>query len=96
MSLNRFPLALVVSAAAIVASIAPGHAAGIQDDIEECHVAALEAGLIEDAKVRLRFVADEGNRDRTLTLKALSDTTEPMMIDCKMKRSKVLAVVPAA
>ena len=86
----RTPL-LAAATLAVLATSA--HALDIQDDVRACGEAAVAAGLITE-EARLRFVDDEGNRNRVLTLRALSDTTEPVDIDCRMNRTKVREVVP--
>ena len=84
------PLFAVAAVAALAGATAH---AGIQDDIEACGAAAVEAGLIAEDGTLLRFVDDEGNRNRTLTFKALRSDAEPVTLACKMKRTKVLEVV---
>lgn len=89
---HRLPVPAAL-AAILAGGVAVAHAGSIQDDISACGAAAVEAGLIEADGTLLRFVSDEGNRDRTLTLKAIGGDAEPVLLDCKMKRSKVLEVV---
>ena len=91
--MTRLPLFAAAGLAALAG--AGAHAAGIQDDIQACGEAAVEAGLIQADGTTLRFVSDQGNRNRTLTLKAITDGAEPVLLDCKMKRRTVLEVVPA-
>ena len=82
------------TAAVLAVAFGAAQASAIQDDIQACGAAAAEAGLLADDGVRLRFVSDEGNRNRVLTLKAIfSDGTEPKMIECRMNRRKVKEVV---
>ena len=90
---TRLPLALTAAVAAFASAAA--HAGGIQDDIEACGEAAVAATLIEEEGTLLRFVSDRGNRNRTLTLKALRDDAEPLVLACKMKRSDVEEVMIA-
>ena len=86
----------LITAAALAVSVSAGHASAIQDDIQACGAAAAEAGLLPEDGARLRFVSDQGNRNRVLTLKAIfSDGTEPKMIECRMNRRKVKEVVEA-
>ena len=86
-------LAAPVTFAAMVGASA--RAGGIQDDIEACGAEAVTAGLIEADGTSLHFVSDQGNRNRTLTLKVIGGDAEPMEIDCKIKRSEVIEVVAA-
>lgn len=91
--MTRLPLFAAAALAALVGAAA--HAASIQDDISACGEAAVAADLIQEDGTTLRFVSDEGNRNRTLTLKAITGDAEPIVLDCKMKRRKVLEVVLA-
>ena len=93
MTHSRLPLAATVAAAAMIAAL-PGDAAAsaLQSDIETCGAAAADAGLIDEERAVLRFVSDRGRRTRTLTVKALRDADEPVVIDCRMKRRAVIEV----
>jgi hypothetical protein len=89
------PRILTLAAAATLA-FAPvaASAASIQDDIAACGAMAEEAGVLTAGTYSLRFVDDEGNRNRVLTLKAImSDGSDAKVVECRMKRSKVLEVV---
>ena len=86
----------LTTAAAVLSLAAAAQAGAIQDDIQACGAAASEAGLLPEEGVSLRFMSDEGNRNRVLTLKAIySDGTEPTMLECRMSRRTVKEVVKA-
>ena len=85
-----------MAAAGLAALVgAAAHGASIQDDIQACGEAAVEAGLKPADGTTLRFVSDQGNQNRRLTLKAITDGAELVLPDCNMKRRKVLEVMPA-
>lgn len=85
--------ALLAAAALLPAGAA---AASIQDDIASCGASADEAGVLTAGTYSLRFVDDEGNRNRVLTLKAIkTDGSDAELIECRMKRSEVVEVVTA-
>ena len=87
--------ASLLTATFLAAAPHAASASSIQEDIEACGAVAVETGLIEADGTSLRFVSDEGNRNRTLTLKAITGDAEPVTLDCKMKRRKVEEVVLA-
>lgn len=85
-----------LAAAAVLSPLATASAGSIQDDIAACGAAAEEASLLTEGAYSLRFVDDEGNRNRVLTLKAIrTDGSRPEILDCRMKRSRVVEVVTA-
>ena len=86
----------LTAAAVLSVTLGAAQASAIQDDIQACGAAATEAGLLPEDGARLRFVSDEGNRNRVLMLKAIfSDGAEPKMLECRMSRRKVKEVVEA-
>ncbi|MEO1657301.1 MAG: hypothetical protein AAFR65_06230 [Pseudomonadota bacterium] len=91
--LNKVKLAF--SAAALVTAFGIANA-GINDDINNCRAAIDEAGLIGGQSFTLRFVDDQGNRSRVLTLEAVVVGGDDKMIECRMSRSKVNEVVVVA
>jgi hypothetical protein len=84
-------IALVLAAAAIAAAPLSASAFDIQDDIKACGAAAEEAGLIQANAYTLRFVSDQGNRNRTLVVDAITGPSQHVTVTCKMKRSQVLS-----
>ncbi|MEM0928742.1 MAG: hypothetical protein AAGI89_05565 [Pseudomonadota bacterium] len=91
--LNTVKIAL--SAAALAATLGIANA-GINDDINNCRAAIDDAGLIGSEAFTLRFVDDQGNRSRVLTLEAVVVGGDDKMIECRMTRSKVNEVVVVA
>ena len=80
-------------ALAFVSAFGTANAFGINDDIENCAAAINEAELLGDAEFNLDFVSDKGRRDRVLTLEANVVGADDVIIECRMSRSKVNAVV---
>lgn len=91
--LNTLKIAL--SAAALTAAFGIAQA-GINDDINNCRAAIDDAGLIGNEAFTLRFVDDQGNRSRVLTLEAVVVGGADKVIECRMSRSKVNEVVVVA
>lgn len=65
----------------------------INDDIATCQDVIEETELMGDETYVLKFVDDEGNRNRVLTLEAVIVGKDDVMIECRMSRSKVKEVV---
>ncbi|MEM6912503.1 MAG: hypothetical protein AAF511_00855 [Pseudomonadota bacterium] len=91
--LNTVKIAL--SAAALAATFGIAHA-GINDDINNCRAAIDDAGILGGEAFTLRFVDDQGNRSRVLTLEAVVVGGNDKMIECRMSRSKVKEVAVVA
>ncbi|MEM9809603.1 MAG: hypothetical protein AAF788_00085 [Pseudomonadota bacterium] len=85
---------LTLSAALMTALLGTAHA-GINDDINNCRAAIDDAGLMAGQEFSLRFIDDQGNRNRVLTLEAVVVGGEDQTIECRMSRSKVNEVVAA-
>ncbi|GGY44790.1 hypothetical protein [Parvularcula lutaonensis] len=81
---------------ALFAAAGIAHAGSLNDDINNCRAAIVEAGLLGDAEFNLDFVDDKGNRNRVLTLEANVVGGEDVIIECRMSRSKIKEVVIAS
>lgn len=87
---------LITIAALTLTSLAasPVAFAGTQSDIAACRVAATNSGIdLNDHS--LRFVAQKGNRARTLIIKAIpmkKNADKSFKFTCSLNRNQVLAV----
>jgi hypothetical protein len=85
--------AYVAAAATAFAVITPASAASLNDDINNCRAAMVDAELFGDAEFNINFVKDQGNRNRVLTLEAKVVGGEDHLVECRMKRSAIKEVV---
>ncbi|MEE4213399.1 MAG: hypothetical protein V2I43_29500 [Parvularcula sp.] len=90
-------IVVLAAAATTLTAATPVLAASLNDDINNCRAAIVEAELFGDAEFNVNFVKDHGNRNRVLTLEAKVVGGEDAVVECRMSRSKIkeVAIVEA-